>query len=132
MMDERRNVMRTVKLDKKELLGIVRANKEKHIKEYVEAVEDYKVAAVKIAKANLKLANTADLGAIGRIQAMPSAPVSYEDSYSRAIRMLELSVEDVIDLEETIFNQLVLDEWNWKRTFAVSNALYKTYVGGAM
>lgn len=128
MIDERRNVMRTVKLNKTELLDIVRANKEKHIKEYLEAVADYKIAAVKLAKANLKLANTADLEKISEMKAVPSAPISYEDSYSRAIRMLELSVEDVIELEETIFNQLVLDEWTWKRSFVASGALYKTLV----
>ncbi len=129
MMDERRNVMRTVNLDKEELLKIVRANKEKHIVEYAEAVEDYKVAAVKIAKMNLKLANTGDMVSIAKIQSMPAAPTSYEDSYTRSIRMLELSVDKVIELEETIFNQLVLDEWNWKRTFAASSAMYKTFVG---
>jgi hypothetical protein len=129
MMDERRNVMRTVNLDKEELLKIVRANKEKHIVEYAEAVEDYKVAAVKIAKMNLKLANTGDMVSIAKIQSMPASPTSYEDSYTRSIRMLELSVDKVIELEETIFNQLVLDEWNWKRTFAASSAMYKTFVG---
>lgn len=127
MRDETRNVMKTVKLNKAELLDIVRANKEKHIAEYAESVDDYKAAAVKLAKDNLKLANTGALDRIGAMNSMPSAPVSYEDSYSRAIRMLELSVDDVIELEEQIFNQLVLDEWTWKRQFVASASLYKTF-----
>lgn len=118
--------MRTVKLNKNELLGIVRANKEKHIADYVESVADYKTAVVKLAKANLKLANTGELESIAKIKAMPSKPVSYEDAYSRAIRMLELSVEDTIDLEEHIFNQLVLDEWSWKQNFVAASAMYKS------
>ena len=118
--------MRSVKLDKKELLGIVRANKEKHIEQYNEAVADYKAAAIKLAKENLKLANTGDLEKISKIKAMPSVPTSYEDNYERAIRMLELSVDSIIELEEHIFNQLVLDEWQWKHQFAVASALYKT------
>ena len=126
MRDERRNVMRDVKINKAELLGIVRANKEKHIKEFNEAVEDYKKAAVKISIENLKLAETTDLDQIARIRSLPSKPVSYEDSYTRAIRMLELSVEEVIEIEEHVFNQLVLDEWQWKQNFAVTSALYKT------
>jgi hypothetical protein len=40
--------------------------------------------------------------------------------------MLELSVEDTIELEEDVFNQLVLDEWTWKNAFVASNSLYKT------
>lgn len=119
--------MRDVKVNKDELLGIVRANKEKHIKEYLEAVEDFKKAAINIAEHNLKLAQTADTEQISKFKQLPSKPVSYEDSYSRAIRMLELSVESVIEVEEQIFNQLVLDEWQWKQNFAVTSALYKSF-----
>ncbi len=124
---EGRNAMRDVKVNKDELLGIVRANKEKHIKEYLEAVEDFKKAAINIAEHNLKLAQTADTEQISKFKQLPSKPVSYEDSYSRAIRMLELSVESVIEVEEQIFNQLVLDEWQWKQNFAVTSALYKSF-----
>ena len=120
--------MRTVKLNKIELLDIVRANKDKHIKEFNEAVTDFKAAAIVLAKANLKLATTGDLAKIESIKSIPASPTSYEDSYSRAIRMLELSVEDIIELEETIFNQLVLDEWTWKRSFTASGAIYKTFI----
>jgi hypothetical protein len=123
---EGRNVMRDVKMDKAELLNIVRENKEKHIREYNEAVEDYKKAAVKLAQENLELANTGDLDKISKIKSLPSKPTSYEDSYTRAIRMLELSVESIIEIEEQIFNQLVLDEWQWKHSFVASGALYKS------
>ncbi len=119
--------MRDVKINKTELLEIVRANKEKHIKEFAEAVEDFKKAAINIAEHNLKLAQTADTEQIAKFKALPSKPVSYEDSYTRAIRMLELSVDSVIEIEEQIFNQLVLDEWQWKHNFAVSNASYKAF-----
>ena len=30
------------------------------------------------------------------------------------------------ELEEDIFNQLVLDEWSWKNSFTATSALYKT------
>ena len=40
--------------------------------------------------------------------------------------MLELSVEDTIELEDDIFNQLVLDEWTWKHQFVASASLYKS------
>lgn len=128
MINERRNVMRSVKMNKNELLEIVRANKQKHIEQYLESVEDYKAAAINIAKANLKLAKTGDLEKIEKMQDMPSAPTSYESNYSKAIRMLELSVEETIDIEENIFNQLVLDEWSWKHSFHVSNATYKSFI----
>ena len=117
--------MHSVKMNRKELLKIVKDNQKKHVTEYNESVEDYKLAVVKIAKANLKVANTADLAQF-KFKTIPSAPVSYEDNYTKAIRMLELSVEDVIEVEEHVFNQLVLDEWGWKQQFTASAALYKS------
>ena len=80
--------MQSVKMNRLELLKIVKENKEKHIVEYAESVEDYKVAVLKITAGNLKLAKTADL-AKSNFRAIPSRPQSYEDNYARAIRMLE-------------------------------------------
>lgn len=119
--------MRSVKLNKKELLYIVIQNKEKHIVEYAEAVTDYKTAVIKIASQNLKLAKSDDLFQIGKMKVNPPMPVSYESSYNKAIRMLQLSVDDVIELDEEVFNQLVLDEWTWKGHFTSTKTLYKSY-----
>lgn len=127
MRNPGRNVMNAVKVNREQLLDIVRANKEKHIAEFIESVEDFKVAVVKIAKENVTLAKTGDLASIAKIKTNPTKPNSYEASYTRAIRMLELSVEDVIEVEEDVFNQLVLDEWQWKNSFTASATLYKTF-----
>lgn len=121
--------MRTIKVSKKELLKTLIANKEKHIKEYQEAVEDYKQVVLQMTQTNLKLAKTADLGLFAKIKSIPNAPQVYEKEYSRAIRMLEMSVEDVIELEDDVFNQLVLDEWGWKNQFVATSTLYKTALG---
>lgn len=126
MRHQGRNVMRSVKINKKDLLKIVRENREKHIKEYEESVIDYKTAAVKVAAEHVELAATGELSKIAKIKAMPTAPVSYEKEYDRAIRMLELSVEKEIEVEDDVFNQLVLDEWHWKNQFIASASLYKS------
>lgn len=119
--------MEAVKVNRQELLKIVRENKEKHIAAFNESVEDFKKAAIKIAEANLVLAKTGEVEKIAKIQMQPGKPVSYESAYARAIRMLELSVEDEIKVEEDVFNQLVLDEWHWKNNFTATGALYKTF-----
>ena len=121
--------MNSIKMNRIQLLDIVVENNKKHIKEYLEAVEDYKLLVVATAQANLKLAKTGELDKFKGIKSLPPIPTSYEDSYRRAIRMLELSVEEIIEVEEDVFNQLVLDEWSWKRSFTASNATYK--VGSA-
>ena len=126
MLNERRNVMRSVNINRDELLKLVRENKEKHVREYQDSVADYKVAVLKLCTENLKLAKTGDLAKIGSIKAAPNMPTSYEESYTRAIRMLELSVDQTIELQEDVFNQLVLDEWSWKRQFVAASAMYKS------
>ena len=127
MREQGRNAMRSVKINKTELLKIVVENQAKHVKEFDEAVEDYKKAAVKVAEEHVELAKSGDLEKIARIKAMPQKPSSYKKEYDRAIRMLELSVEDTIDVEEHIFNQLVLDEWVWKQQFVAQSFSYKTF-----
>ena len=118
--------MRSVKVNKTELMKVLQDNKKKHIKDFEESVKDYKQAALKVAKEHVELAKTGDLDQIAKIRAMPQRPTSYEDSYNRAIRMMEMSIDENIELEEQIFNQLVLDEWSWKHSFTATGALYKT------
>jgi hypothetical protein len=125
-----RNVMNAIKMKRLELLAIVVANKEKHVKEFNESVEDFKTLTLKIASDNVVAARTGDLKEFKKIKNTPTAPTSYEDSYKRAIRMLELSIEDVIEVEEDVFNQLVLDEWGWKNSFTTSSTMYKAGIGG--
>lgn len=117
--------MNAIKMNRLQLLEIVRENKEKHIAAFVESVADYKVLVLQIANANLKLAKTGDPEQFKKMRSMVSAPVSYENDYARAIRMLELSVEEIIEIEEDVFNQLVLDEWSWKRSFTAATMSYK-------
>lgn len=127
MLGNGRNVMRSVKVNKIDLLKTVQENLEKHIAEYNESVEDYKSAVIKVAEKNLELAKTRDLDQIAKHRGFPSAPRSHEAEYNRAIRMLQMSVDIDIELEETIFNQLVLDEWAWKDNFAMMASTYKSF-----
>lgn len=130
MNDNKRNVMKAIKMKRFELLELVNTNMVKHVADYNEAVEDFKSLVLTVAQANLKFAKTADLEQFKKIRPIPGYPVSYEDQYKRAARMLECSVDDVIEVEEDVFNQLVLDEWAWKRSFTTTNALYKAGIGG--
>lgn len=127
--------MRRVNIEKNKLLEKVKENLEKHIKEYNEAVEDYIavvqeicVENVKTAKRNLKVSKEMNgvNGDFNLPKMFPSTPVSYENEYNRAIAMLEMSADEIIELESEVFNQLVLDEWEWKRNFEMTNTLYKT------
>ena len=130
--------MNAININREKLLGIVRENREKHQKEFLEAVEDYKLLRVQFAADNLEIAQkNVELTAAGRYDDLvqfkyaPGGPNSYTKDYDRATRMLELSVDDTIELEEDVFNQLVLDEWHWKNNFSVSNVAYKSALSSA-
>ena len=47
--------MNEIKMNRKELLKIVKENMKKHLADYAEAVEDYKAGALKVATSNLKI-----------------------------------------------------------------------------
>lgn len=117
--------MNSVNMDREKLLEIVRENLVKHMAQYEEAVVDYKALVLKITQHNLKVAKTGEMTEFKNFKSLPSAPISYKDSYNRAIRMLELSVDSVIELEEHVFNRLVLDEWDWKHQFVGATMSYK-------
>ena len=118
--------MNEIKMNRKELLKIVKENLKKHLTDYAESVEDYKAGALKVATANLKIAKTGDIDKFHQIKGLPQRPVSYEKEYNRAIRMLELSVDEEIMVEQDTFNQLVLDEWHWKNSFVAASMSYKS------
>ena len=117
--------MNAIKMKRLELLALVLENKAKHVKEFNESVTDYKALVLKLNKENLALAQSGNLDRFKEIKGMPPYPVSYEASYTRAARMLELSVDDTIEVEEDVFNQLVLDEWTWKNHFLSNSTMYK-------
>jgi hypothetical protein len=126
MRDNRNNAMRTVNVNKETLLKTVRENKEKHIKAYQEGLADYGVVIKKVAEKNVERAKSFDGKEAVQFRSYPSFPLSYEKEYDRAIAMLEFSVDTTIELEQQIFNQLVLDEWQWKMSFDATNSSYKS------
>lgn len=117
--------MESVKLNKDELLGIVRENKDKHVAAYKEAVKDFQIAVIKICNENMEILSAGGID----IKPLPHKPMTYESNYNRAIRMLELSVDTVVELDQYEFAKLVQDEWEWKQIFDTSNATYKSLTG---
>lgn len=52
-------------------------------------------------------------------------PVDHTDDYERAREMYTMSIDDVIELTENEFDQLVLDNWGWKGEFLRTTSAYK-------
>jgi hypothetical protein len=134
MQNAKRNVMDNTKINREKLLTIVRDNLVKHQNEFKESLVDFAKAMTVIAEKNkrislknLKLVKADVNSKLEQPVGYLAAPRSYETEYNRAIRMLELSVDENIVVEQDVFNQLVLDEWSWKQLFVGTSSMYKTF-----
>lgn len=113
--------MQTVKVAKKDLLKVLKENKKKHVKEFESATKIFIEDAIEKLGAMLDTAKTK--GKIIQNLGL-TEPQSYEGSYDTAIKMLEMSTDDVIELTHQEFVQYVEDQWAWKGSFTMTTSLY--------
>ena len=120
--------MHAVTVNKDQLLGVLRENRDKHRSIFIEAQQGYREAVIHELDSML-----ADAKAGKKIQRAITLrePVDQTADYDRVIRMMEMSVDTEIDLEEHEFNMYVLDEWSWKQNFTASNYAYSTTLQGS-
>jgi hypothetical protein len=140
---------RTVTVDRARLLETLKFNREKHIKEYNEAVAGYKQQAKEqLASLRVKILKSVDenfglitnkidafdpteeslsdhITLVGTTSFTLQVPKSYEKSYSVAIQMAEWEVAETIQLKQSQFQCFVLDDWDWKTGF---EKLSKSYL----
>lgn len=117
--------MQKVTLDKVELLGVLRQNREKHVTEFKEADTGYREAVVEALEKTLAAVRAGEMTSASLMAAAAlRKPENHTKDYDRAIRMLEMSQDPTLVLEEEDFSQYVLDEWNWKEQFVSSTLAY--------
>jgi hypothetical protein len=114
-----------VRVNRETLIRALKANREKHVKEYnIAIVQFWK----DVAHEHFELADAIVNGKKYHVHIKEhvSAPQSFEKDYDRAIQRYENSVDDNILLNETQFNQFFRDEWQWSGS--VTNTLYASKV----
>lgn len=128
---ERGMKMREVKVRRDDLLVKVRENKEKHIREYKEACEGYRQQAlVKIDEVTKHLVQKVQSLKEGEYIGLASitfgldVPQSHEKDYDQVIAMLEMSVDDLLTIRSDEFACYVMDDWDWRADWKMSNSKY--------
>lgn len=113
--------MELVRLDKDDLLGILRENREQHRAIFEEALEGYRDEGIRLLEQHI-----ADIraGKVREVFIRVPRPQDHTSDYDRVIRMLEMSQDDVIEVSEQDFRSYVMDDWAWKQDFLVSNRMY--------
>lgn len=112
---------RTMKFEKKGLLSTIRLNRADHRKILTEALKGYKNKAIKVLQEHL---NNVKKGL--RIPSMIeiSKPSDHTKEYDRIIAMLERTNQEEVELTDREFGQFVMDDWDWKHEFLITNAIY--------
>lgn len=115
-----RNGNRTIKVKKKELLEKVKANKEKHVKEYEKAVIAYKLEALEQLNTLMVEAEKGER----QLRLNLVEPVDNSNNYDKIIKMFEWEVEDLVELSQDEFTEYILDENSFAERAFLSNSSY--------
>lgn len=113
--------MDAVKVKKVELLEKLKANRDAHQAIFEKALEGYRKLCIEHLEQMLAEAKA---GKVIRRKVELQEPVNQTKDYDRAIAMLEMSQDDIIELSEIDFQQYVLDDWRWKEQFTTTNSRY--------
>lgn len=101
-------------MSRDELLKIVQENKIRHGTMRTEALEGYcKDAAAACEKAVESLR----AGKANTVNIRMHPPEDHTKDYERAIKMIEMTQQEQIELNEHDFATLVLDEWDWAHSW---------------
>jgi len=105
----------------KDVLEALRTNREKHRAIVVEA----RVGYVKAARLALQdQLDRLESGKISVVTFQLAAPQDHTKVYDTAIKMLEMHTVPEIVLDSQQVRTLMMDEWDWKRHFLLSNSMY--------
>lgn len=112
----------TVKVNKVDLLKILKDNRAKHAEAYTLAKSGY----LKVVKAELKewIDRLKKEGPVQVYVQNGQPPEDHTEDYDDAIGMLELATDTEIVLDQDSYRQYVKDEWGWKRQWAAANSAY--------
>lgn len=117
-----------VTVTRENLLATLKSNRDKHAREYAEALEGYKQRCVKELR---KRASAISRGKCGLslsefTEFRLPAPRNYTPAYDQIIAMLEAATDDEFLLDGDRFNAWMRDQWDWQKTHARTYALYSS------
>lgn len=112
-----------VTVKREALLAAIKKNRQKHSEDYIEARAGFRdhvrILATTLA-ADCEVGKDPELKPLRQLE----EPRSYLPDYDRAIAMLEMSVDDLLEISEERFREYVLDEWNWSDRFRQMSMSY--------
>lgn len=112
---------RSIKVDKNRLIERLQEHRDRHQREYQEAVGGYKSRLVfalqrmlEAAKRKEDVSHTIDL----------EIPKDHTNEYETALAIMEWEQDDILHLTQGEFERYALDAWPWKKRFMQIHAGY--------
>jgi hypothetical protein len=115
------NGEKAIRVNRDELLEALRKNRAAHREMFERAAVGYRKRAIEELDASLQDAKAGKKirRSIGLVE-----PMDQTKDYDRVIRMLEMTVDQIVTIGAQEFQQYVMDDWSWKEQFTTSNAAY--------
>lgn len=119
--------MEKVKVQKSELIAVLKKNRDIHEKDYSDAVCGYRLLVEKELKKRLKLVQS---GEKFDLYFNLNRPESHVKDYDDVIGMLEISSDEEVDVKMEEYLKYYKNEWNWqegwKSTYSGYAAFYNS------
>jgi hypothetical protein len=110
---------------KTELLDRLQVNRDNHYSLFLKAQEGYRQDVIDELDKSL---NDAKSGKAIRVMIHLQAPQNHKDEYDNVIEMLQMSIDDVVEIEAHDFQCYVMDKWPWFAASTAVNTAYATKV----
>ena len=116
--------MTNITVSKDRILKILKSNKEKHIKEYNEALTAFYTKAAMVFSSMMEKALNSDPSLTINEVCELIKPISHQEEYELVIRMLQMDLNEVVDLSRQEYTQYIDDNWTWTQQFKSINSSY--------
>src|ERR1700676_1709473 len=100
--------MQNVKVHKEQALAILKKNRDAHHKIFLESVDGYKKQAILLLEQHIARIKK---GRREQVSVHLPSPEEHTKDYDRAIKMLEMHVDDVLEFDNMTFQQYIMDDW---------------------
>ena len=114
--------MKTVSVNRHELISELTVNRDQHRGVFEEALAGYRARLT--VELERRIRDVSKGRRIDHHIRLPE-PEDHTADYDRIIKMAEMSVRDTIELSDNEFAQYVMDQWHWKQGFTDSTAVYR-------
>ena len=123
--EERIGTLGLIRVRKHELLDKLKVNREAHRDVFLKAQEGYRKKAIEELEEALVRARTDNAA---QVRVFLPWPEDHTKDYDHIIAMVEMSIDDLFELNQNDFARYVLDDWEWKAQFTQSVMAYTSGV----